>query len=457
MKGTIMKTSKMDHRSRRLFRQGRRFIVLFFAAALPAINATPNQLAALNSLQSLPQTTITIPILPGATQPINAGKGHQTNPHVACNLASYTDDDLEGTSAIKYFDFATNTEHVVPGNGLDRLSETDGRRIALTQLDATGDHIVLYDIASQTTTQIPGDHNFDPVIGGNLVAFVHGSASGGADIEVYEQNTGNVTALTSDTLRNSFPAVSPDGNVVVWEKCQPNGTGCDIYSATQTGPGAFTTRQLTGAGEDHFPDTNGQIVAYISDKSGENDIYFQRLGSSTEMHLSIPGDQRDLSISGNLIAFESGTPGNYDIFLYDLSTARLYQVTNTPGVAETLTDLVVGCNDINRIVYAIPGGFGDFDVWGFTFQLNDSTADQLNDLIVLVRSFGLHDGTENSLVTKLQDALAAIDVSDTAAACDSLTSFINGSQAQSGKKLTSDQVKQLVDSAVQVKSDLGCQ
>ena len=46
------------------------------------------------------------------------------------------------------------------------------------------------------------------------------------------------------------------------------------------------------------------------------------LGSSTEMQLSIPGDQRDVSISGNLIAFESGGqfPLNYDIFLYDLST-----------------------------------------------------------------------------------------------------------------------------------------
>jgi hypothetical protein len=105
----------------------------------------------------------------------------------------------------------------------------------------------------------------------------------------------------------------------------------------------------------------------------------------------------------------------------------------------------------------VPGPFGDWDVHAFNFQLSDSITDQLNDLIALVESFNLHDGTETSLISKLQDALAAVNASDAATACDSLTAFINASQAQSGKKLTPDQVKQLVDSATQLKTDLGCQ
>ena len=175
------------------------------------------------------------------------------------------------------------------------------------------------------------------------------------------------------------------------------------------------------------------------------------------MHLSIPGDQRDVSISGNLIAFESGAPLNYDVFVYDLSTASLYQVTNTPGVDERLTDIVAGCNGINRIVYAMAGGFGDFDVWEFNFQLNDAVVDELNGLIALVESFNLHDGTEASLLSKLQDAIAAANASDTATACDSLTAFINASEAQSGKKLTADQAKELIDPATLIKNDFGCQ
>lgn len=412
--------------------------------------------ASLGTSSSLFAQATTIPMLAGTSQQLSLAGGNQTNPHLACGIASYTNDDFEGTSTIRYFDFATNTEHVLPGNGLDRLSDTDGRRIAFTELGATGDTLVLYDIASQTTTFIPGLHNFDPAIGGNNVAFVHGFSQTTLEIGVYDWTTGITTQLTSDGLLNRHPAVSPDGKVVVWEKCQNNGTGCDIYSATQTGPGTFTTRLLTGTGEDTYAGTNGQLVAYISNKSGENDVYLQRVDGANEMHIALPGDQRDVRISGHLLVFESGTLPYYDVFLYDLSTARLYQVTNTPGVGETLSDVITGCDGLNRIVYAVPGTFGDFDVWGFNFQLNDSVNDQLKDLIALVRSFNLHDGIEASLIAKLQDALAAVNNSDTATACDSLTAFINASQAQSGKKLTANQVKQLTDAAALIKTDLGC-
>lgn len=432
-------------------------ILLFIILALTSVSATSIQFAAPSNQALLPQTTTTISMLQGTTQPIKVGPGNQLNPHVACSLASYTNDDLEGTSTIRYLDFATNTEHVLPGNGLDRTSDIDGQRIAFTQLEADGDHVMIYDIASQTTSSVPGNQNRDPAIGGNLIAFVHGPFSELAsnEIAVYDRSTGNVTQLTNDTLLDRFPSVSPDGKVVVWEKCQPNGTGCDIYSATQIGPSSFTTRFVSGAAGDVFSDTNGQFIAYTSNKSGENDIYLQRTDGSTEMHLSIPGDQRDLRMSGHLLVFESQTADlSYDVFLYDLSSARLYQVTNTRS-SETLSDVVAGCNGVNRIVYAVPGA-GDFDVYAFTFQLSDSITDQLNDLTALVQSFNLHDGTETSLLSKLQDALAAINSSDTAAACDSLTAFINASQAQSGKKLTANQVMQLVDSATQARTDLGC-
>jgi len=428
----------------------RTIIALFLAATLTTLSVTRSRVVTAQS---------TVPMLAGTTQLIKVTQGDQTNPHVACNIATYTEDDFAGNSIIKYFDFATNTEHTVPGNHLDRLSDTDGQRIVFTQLEAEGDHVVLYDIATQTTTDVPSSWSSAPAIGGNLVAFARGTFTTPStfEISVYDINTGTVTQLTNDTLLDKNPSVSPDGNVVVWEKCQPNGTGCDIYSATRTGPNAFTTQLLTAAGEDRTPKTNGQITVYVSDKNGENDIYFQRVGSSTEMHLSIPGDQRDVSISGNLIAFESGSPSNYDIFVYDLSTARLYQVTNTPSDNESLTDLVADCDGNDRIVYAKAGGFGDFDVYGFTFQLNDSVADDLNDLIALVQSFNLHDGTEASLISKLQDAIGAVNASNTATACDSLTAFINASRAQLGKKLTADQVNQLVAAAAQIKTDLGCQ
>ena len=452
-------------RNCRPLKQTRRLLVLLIAVALVSINAGPRLVAARSKgAQSavVPQTT-TVTMLPGATQAVRVGPRHQTNPRVACDLASYTDVDVQLTfSRIHYFDFATNTDNAVPGNGEDRLADIAGSHIAFTEIDEHGeDHIFVYDTVSQAITMVPGTGRSDPSIGGNLVAFEDRSFSTNWDeteISIYDQSTGVVTRLTDDALMDRNPAVSPSGNVIAWEKCQTNGTGCDIYVATQTGPGTFQTRLLTGPGEDRGPATNGQVVAYVSNKSGENDIYFQRVDGATEMHLSIPGDQRDVSISGDLIAFESqvqlGDLTEYDVFVYDLSSGNLYQVTNTP-LNETLSDISV-CNGVGRIVYAVLGA-GDFDVYAFTFQVPSSTANQIDDLIALVSSFNLPDGIENSLITKLQDALAAIGASDAATACDALTTFISECQAQAGKKLTAEQADQLISSATQIKTNLGCQ
>lgn len=434
-------------------------IFLLILAVLTSTTATLNSQAALNSVE-LPAQTATIPMLSGTTQPIGVAPGSQTNPSVACNVATYTNDDFDGSSSIHYFDFATNTDHVVPGNGLDRLSDTDGQQIVFTQLDGTGDHIGIYDIASQTTTFIGSSGNSDPALGGNLVAFRHGEGLNViGDIIIYDRNTGGFLPLSYNDVPDWSPAVSPDGNVVVWQTCQLDHASCSIYASALNSDGTlFRSHLVSGTGDNASPDTNGQLIVYTSERNGENDIYFQTVAGPTEMHFAIPGDQRDVRISGNLLVFESQMADkSYDVFVYDLSTARLYQVTNTPGVSETLSDIVAGCNGVNRIVYAVPATFGDFDVYAFTFQLSQSTTDQLNDLTTLVGSFNLHDGTEKSLISKLQDALVAVNSSDTATACASLTAFINASQAQLGKKLTSDQVKQLVDGAAQVKSDLGCQ
>src|SRR5262245_12611424 len=62
-----------------------------------------------------------------------------------------------------------------------------------------------------------------------------------------------------------------------------------------------------------------------------------------------------------------------------------------------------------------------------------------------------------SLMTKLQNALDAIEASDMATARAWLTAFIIECQAQSGTKLTREQSTRLITSANQIKSDLGWQ
>lgn len=431
-------------------------LILFITVALAGMDQPPSHAALKATSQSGSASLVSVPMLTGTLVAVNATYGNQINPHVYRDRVSYSNDDFQGTSLIHYFDFATATDNVIPGNGLDRLSDVSGTHVAFTELTSLGDQIVVFDTTTQTRTAVPCIKCSNPSIGGNLVAFEDRNFANStqSEIDVYDIGTSTITRRTFDALYDKNPALSPTGNALVWEKCVTDGASCDIYSAVQTSPGVFTTQALTGAeGEDHFPHTNGDIVAYTSDRGGETDIYYQPVGGGAETHVAILGDQRDVSISGNLIVFESETVG-YDIFVYDINSGKLYQATNTPGVSETLSDISVW-DGTGRIVYAIPG-FGDFDVYAFTFQVPSSIPDEINGLITLVKSFGLPYGIENSLVAKLQNALAALDVSDTTTACDSLKAFMNECSAQSGKELSEQQANQLISSANQISTALGC-
>jgi tetratricopeptide (TPR) repeat protein len=87
-------------------------------------------------------------------------------------------------------------------------------------------------------------------------------------------------------------------------------------------------------------------------------------------------------------------------------------------------------------------------------------ADQIADLIRLVRGFNLQRGIENSLDAKLQnaqDALTAVRSGNKSSACNLMASFIIEAHAQSGKALTVAEANQLIAAARQIRATLGCQ
>ena len=420
------------------------------------IEASRSPVTATEAQTMVELQTANAPMLTGTFQVVDNGPGHQTDPHVDCGLASYTNDDDMGSLTVRYYDFATNSVNPIPGNGADSLSDVHNGRIAFTEGIVGSSQIVVFDTATQTRTAIPYVGTRRPALGGNVVAyeerFIPGDPNRSA-IAIWDFSLQNGFFVALPSLLNRNPAVSPDGDVNVWEECQTDGSRCDIYASTRFGSGTFLSQRLTTEAENRSPDTNGEVVVYVSNRSGENDLYIQPVAGGAPVQLSIPGDQRDARISGNLVSFESEIDGGYDVFLYVMDGGDLYRVTNTP-VNETLNDISV-CGGIGRIVYAAPAA--DFDVLAFTFQNPGSTpTGQINDLIALIESFNLPAGTESSLIAKLEEALDAINVPDIAAACGSLTAVTNETQAQSGKKLTVGQANQIINSANQIRASLGC-
>jgi Tol biopolymer transport system component len=210
-------------------------------------------------------------MLTGTFQVVGAGAGDQVNPHVDCNLASYTN-DTGGSAEIHYFDFNTSTDQAIPVVGVSFLSDVSGTRIVYTNVSFLGSRIGVYNTATSTSMFLPdGNQRTHPSIGGSTVAFEDRSFSSNpneSEIVVYNLGSGTTTRLTNDALMDTNPEVSPNGDLVVFQKCQTNGFGCDIYVSRQTSPGVWTTQPITGAAsEDTNPQTNGTIVVYTSTRS----------------------------------------------------------------------------------------------------------------------------------------------------------------------------------------------
>jgi hypothetical protein len=279
-------------------------------------------------------------------------------PHVDANLLTYSK-WVNGMLQARYFNIVTNIESGIPTTGYDYFPGVSGNIIVFSRLEASMEAAIgsIWTFDASTAGPAielapgPGVDRRGGVIGGPTVAWqnlVFGTGSTiGSDVVAYDRPTGTVTWLTNDAESDSHLAVSPDGNVVVWDKRVAISNSLpDIWQAVK-GQTGWTVSQVTNTADDErFADTNGNLVVYGGNRAGSitgPDIYWKPVAGGAEEHLAMDDEQRAPAISGNVIAFQSRdfdvpTP-NWDIYLYDLSTSILYRMTDTPIISESELDI----------------------------------------------------------------------------------------------------------------------
>jgi len=179
------------------------------------------------------------------------------------------------------------------------------------------------------------------------------------EIVAYDRATGATTRLTNDALLDWAPAVDPSGTVITWAKCHYLWAPCDIWDATLQG-GVWITRQLTtdGTGEMTGSRTNGSVVVYASSRDGDQDIRCQPVGGGPEQSISLPGNDSNPHVSGNLVTFEHYDATDYwEIYAYDLSTNALYRLNSS--YIEALNDVWSGPDGSAHVVWSALGYEGD--------------------------------------------------------------------------------------------------
>jgi hypothetical protein len=318
--------------------------------------------------------------LRGKSLVVNNGPGNQTDPHVSGPLVVYTNEFGLGGSEIRYHDLLTGVDLPIPNEGgTDRFSDISGDTAVFTRSSGSRG-VFRYNVrkggAVEELAPRPGAERQAATIGNQTVVWqeLGYTALVQPEIFAYRADTLALTRLSEDSVLDWMPAVSADGSTVVWNKCTGNNTGCDIWSARAV-EGGYDVTQLTGGeGEESYPDTNGEVVAYVTrrvvDGVAESDIAWQPVGGGEAQRLALPGVDNNPSVSGPLLAFEhreASSTSNFDIVLYDLRTRTFYRLTETP-MNELLNDISVDANGVVRVVWTVRED-GHQNVYAYTFRL----------------------------------------------------------------------------------------
>lgn len=258
---------------------------------------------------------------------ITTNPADQEMPAISGNRIVWSD-KRNGTWDIFMYDLATNIETQIsngPGDELD--PHIFGNRIVYrdTRLNPvnpnyTITNIYLYDLNTNTSTIVGGGAL--PKIDGNNI--VYGSLLSPLYIYRYNISDGQNNLVSTNGNRN--PYIS--GSNIIYTKYTINGIlyHYDLNSGIE--------KQIVSGNVPFRASVSNGVVAYAKrtgDGSQDFDMYVYYLNTNTEKKLTSQkgGALENISISGNRVVWTD--TDDYHLYLYDLSTDQLTQLTSYPS------------------------------------------------------------------------------------------------------------------------------
>jgi TolB protein len=157
----------------------------------------------------------------------------------------------------------------------------------------------------------------------------------------YKSGVPNIVVRTSDgalvggtrfNSTTSSPSISPNGQLA-FSSAIGGGGGMDIYVSNLDGsnPRQLTRTKATVNISPRWNPRTGREIAFVSDRGGSPRIYIMDSSGANQRPLISRGGESvspSWSPDGKYIAFTYGGAGSYQIFVADVATGQLIQLTS---------------------------------------------------------------------------------------------------------------------------------
>jgi TolB protein len=165
---------------------------------------------------------------------------------------------------------------------------------------------------------------------GNYLAYV--SYKSGVPNVVIRSASGGLVGGTNFNSTTSSPAISPSGQLAFSSAISNDGS-MEIYVSNLDGSGL---RRLTKTSKSvnispRWNPQTGREIAFISDRGGSPQVYVMDASGANQRPLIARGGHADSpswSPDGRYIAFTYGGAGSYQIFVADVASGQLLQLTS---------------------------------------------------------------------------------------------------------------------------------
>jgi Tol biopolymer transport system component len=153
--------------------------------------------------------------------------------------------------------------------------------------------------------------------------------TGTYQIFVMKADGRNKRRLTSLDAGGIFPDFSPDGHRIVFQ-----GLDGDLYTVGRRF--GRLTKLTSGPAVEQYPSysPDGTKIAYVSNKSGVNQVWVMRSDGSHPRQLTFGGAPKgqvpDWSPDGERIAYQSAATGGGDIYVMNADGTQQMRVTRSP-------------------------------------------------------------------------------------------------------------------------------